>query len=240
MDEWQRAARRIPVGATWSTATMADKEEKTDDPKDEPPQEAKISKGKRLWARLANRRTLAAILAVSVIAHGVGFIYYTKLRQIIVQSPEVGLGEFEFENFDSRLSPVTRATFSLHISLLTDIEPKARTRLYTRRFRVQQGIEQLLRDSQGGDFEHPKLAGLKERIQEQINETLDMRAIEEVIVTDLVVVRVEKGRGPAPTGNAAASRSQAGNNDAAPGAVAKGPPSGRGAGSSPWETTPPQ
>lgn len=219
---------------------MAEKEEQADSPEEKPSAAKKESLRKRLWSRLANRRTLATILAVSVIAHGIGFIYYSKLRQIIVQSPEVSLGEFEFENVDTRLSPVTRATFTLHISLLTDIEPKARTRLYRRRFRVQQGIEQLLREAQGGDFEDAKLDELKERIQEQINETLDVRAIEEVIVTDLVVKRVGKDGPQSPAVETRTPNGQVGDNAAAPGAVAGNQPSGGAAGDSPWETTPPQ
>ena len=216
---------------------MAEKEEKTDSPDDEPPQEKKVSKRKRLWSRLANRRTLGAVLALSVIAHGIGFIYYNKLRQIIVQSPEVGLGEFEFEKVDTRLSPVTQATFTLHVSLLTDTETKARARLYTRRFRVKQDIEQLLRDAQGGDFEDPILEELKRRIREQINKTLDMRVVEQVIITDLAVTLAGKDGPQSPALEPTATNRQAGS---PPPAVAGNQPSGGGAGDSPWETTPPQ
>ncbi|MCH8923693.1 MAG: hypothetical protein IIA67_11175 [Planctomycetes bacterium] len=219
---------------------MAENKDPTESTQDESPQEPKAPQRKKLWSRLANRRTLAAILAASVIAHGVGFIYYNKLRHIIVQSPEVGLGEFEFEGVDTRLSPVTRATFSLHVSLLSDIEPRARTRLYTRRFRVQQDIEQLLRESQGGDFEDPKLDEIKNRIQEQINITLDMRAIEQVIVTDLAVTRVGKNAPLTPAATAGATDSREGTTPSASGAIAGNGPKDGPAGDSPWETTPPQ
>ena len=219
---------------------MAENEKQTDSPEDKPPEAAKVSLGKKLWSRLANRRAMGAILAASVIAHGVGFIYYSKLRQIVVQSPEVGLGDFGFESTDTRLSPVTQATFSLHVSLLTDIEPKARTRLYTRRFRVQQDIEQLLRKSQGGDFEDHELAELKRQIQEQINATLDMRAVEQVIIPDREVTRVGHDGPQPPAGEANAPGSQVGNNTSDPSAVAGNQPSRGAASDSPWETTPPQ
>jgi flagellar basal body-associated protein FliL len=219
---------------------MAEKEDKTDSPEKEPPKAAPAAKRGKLWSKLANRRTLGAVLAVSVIAHGVGFIYYNKLRQIIVQSPEVGLGEFGFESADTRLSAVMQASFSLHVSLLTDIEPKARARLYARRFRVQQDIEQLLRKSQGGDFEDHELAELKRQIQEQINTTLDMRAIEQVIITDLEVVRADKNGPQPPTVEAKAPDGQVGHGAATPPAVAGNQPNRGAAGSSPWETSPPQ
>ena len=54
-----------------------------------------------------------------------------------------------------------------------------------RRYAVQQDIEELLRQAHGADFADPVLGELKRQLQEQINRTLEMRAISQVIITDL-------------------------------------------------------
>ena len=51
--------------------------------------------------------------------------------------------------------------------------------------RVRQDIEQLLRRARDADFSEPSLAGLKRRIQEQVNETVRMRVVADVIFTEL-------------------------------------------------------
>ncbi len=89
-------------------------------------------------------------------------------------------------------------------------------------------------------FEDHELAELKRQIQEQINTTLDMRAVEQVIITDLEVIRADKN-GPQPsTVEAKAPDGQVGHGAAAPPAVAGNQPNRGAAGSSPWETSPPQ
>ena len=97
---------------------------------------------------------------------------------------EVSLGEFEFVNRTLEHS-VRHAEFDLHLSLLDAVEDEAREQLDHRRFRVQQDVEQLLRQAHGADFADPKLTELKRRLQEQVNESLGMRAIRDVIITDL-------------------------------------------------------
>jgi len=65
------------------------------------------------------------------------------------------------------------------------VRATARTRLAARKFKVQQDVEQLLRQAHPDDFADPVLAGLKRQLQEQINESLGLRAISEVIITSL-------------------------------------------------------
>jgi len=139
------------------------------------------------WRRLLTRRWLAILLLTSILVHGIGFAYFrlTNCRPPAVTSPEVSLGKFRFDADDQQASRITNAEFSLHIALLEHVEGAARQRLDAYRFRVQQDVEELLRRAHGGDFDDPGLGELKRQLQERINETLGMRAIAEVIVTDL-------------------------------------------------------
>jgi flagellar basal body-associated protein FliL len=139
------------------------------------------------WRRLLGRKWLAILVLASLVAHGIGFAYFrlTARRSPAVTSPEVSLGAYQFEAGDKQSSRITQAEFSLHIALLDHVDREARQRLDACRFRVQQNVEELLRRAHGGDFDDPSLGELKRQLQERINETLGMRAIAEVIVTDL-------------------------------------------------------
>jgi flagellar basal body-associated protein FliL len=142
------------------------------------------------WRRLLKGHWLAAIVVTSVVAHGLMWAVQTSQRTSGRQvRGEVTLGEFEFHSPPGAVSRVGSASFQLHISLLQEMETRARTRLEGRRFKVQQDVEELLRQAHGGDFDDPQLDELKRQIQEQINQSLDLRAISEVIITDLAVDR---------------------------------------------------
>lgn len=98
---------------------------------------------------------------------------------------ELSIGEFRFLADANERSPIIAATFSLHLALIPEAEAVGLARLASHKFRVQQGVEQLLRQAHGGDFEDPRLGDLKRQLQEQVNETLGVRAVADVIVTDL-------------------------------------------------------
>lgn len=102
-----------------------------------------------------------------------------------VSGGEVTLGQFQFEASPHEVGRVQAARFQLHLALLPDIDEVARLRLKQRQFRVQQDIEQLMRQAHSGDFNDPPLTELKRQLQEQVNETLGIRAVSEVIITDL-------------------------------------------------------
>jgi flagellar basal body-associated protein FliL len=164
----------------------APKPDKTTEQSEAAPQ--KQTPGKTAWwRRLLTRRWLAILLLASILVHGIGFAYFqlTNRRPPAVTSPEVGLGTFRFEADDKEASRITNAEFSLHIALLEHVDGAARQRLDAYRFRVQQDVEELLRRAHGGDFDDPGLGELKRQLQERINETLGMRVIAEVIITDL-------------------------------------------------------
>lgn len=139
------------------------------------------------WRRLLTGKWIVVLVVASLIIHGIGFAYSRLAHRGAppAGSPEVTLGAFRFEADQGEAGPVAGAEFSLHIALLEQVDRAARSRLEAHRFRVQQGVEELLRQAHGGDFDDPNLGELKRRLQEQINEILGMRAIADVIITDL-------------------------------------------------------
>lgn len=159
--------------------------------------------------RHVSRKWLAILLGVSVLGHGVGFALYNLRAGRGPQEPpprEIALGDYRFVPAQPEGNPVSGAEFSLHVALLDDVGPVARRLLAQRKYRIQQGVEELLRKAHGGDFRDPALAELKRELQEQINAALGMRAIAEVIVTDLDIRRPPETpgtstetAGPAPT-----------------------------------------
>lgn len=139
-----------------------------------------------------SRGVLAILLVVSLLANA-GILVYLRLPKppasATPTSPEVELGTFQFLASDPPGAPVRAARFSLYISLLDGVDRTARQHLLANQHRVHQAVEELLRTAHSGDFEDPSLAGLKRQMQEQINGVLRMRAISEVIITDLSLER---------------------------------------------------
>jgi len=119
--------------------------------------------------------------------------------------PEIALGTFRFLAEKSEQGPIRAAEFVLHVALTAELDRQGRAQLAARKFRVQQDVEELLRRAHGGDFDDPKLRGLKRQLQAQINETLGMDAIAEVIITGFSA----QGHGQGPGQRAAAVSRQA-------------------------------
>jgi len=164
-----------------------EREKLPDDETDSAETESNASKNTGFLGRLLTRRWLVIIVALSIVVHGAGFSYYQlwgKSRQSKL-SPEISLGTFQFEPNENEKGRIAAAEFSLHIALLEHVDQAARDRLAARKFRVQQDVEELLRQAHSGDFDDPSLGELKRQLQEQVNETLGMRAIADVIITDL-------------------------------------------------------
>ena len=159
--------------------------------KDSPP-DADQPKRRRMAVfleKLSTRKWLAIILGVSVVVHAIGFGFY-KFRTkapTVASGTEFSLGDFQFTS--SLGGQVAGARFSLHVALLEEVNQAARTQLASHAFRVQQDIEELLRCAHSEDFDDPVLAELKLQLQERINKTLGIRAIAEVIITDLEMDR---------------------------------------------------
>lgn len=148
------------------------------------------------WRGFSTRKWVVILVVGSVVLHAIGFTYSRLAGRTPPNSgtPEVSLGVFRFEADKDEAGRVTAAEFSLHIALLEQVDQAARGQLEAHRLRVQQGVEELLRQAHGGDFDDPDLGELKRRLQEQINETLGMRAIADVIITDLKLQHNDRNR----------------------------------------------
>jgi len=137
---------------------------------------------------LFTRRRLAVLLCVSVLLHVVGYSYHRLLLSACAQAApdaELALGVFRYEGDRVEGGRVARAEFSVHIALCDPADRSVRALLAARRYRIQQGVEELLRRAHGGDFEDPVLAGLKRKIRDRIDESLEGRVVSDVIITDL-------------------------------------------------------
>ena len=176
------------------TRSQNDKAEET--PTEE---ELKPSGKKGFLKRLLTPKGLAILVGVSIAVHAV---VYTCTRSgkgasSEAAAAEISLGDFRFEANPTEAGSISSAWFSLHIVLLDPVDTEARKKLESRGFRVQQDVEELLRQAHGGDFDDPNLGELKRQLQEQVNETLGMRAIADVIITDLELTPREESAPPA-------------------------------------------
>ena len=115
---------------------------------------------------------------------------------------EIALGSFRYRADPGNSSDLATVEFDLHISLLTGGERAGRLLFQRHRFKVQQSVEELLRNAGDHDFLDPQLTELKRRLQETINITLDERVISEVIITGLVVEGTDiAARAPSQVGD---------------------------------------
>lgn len=139
--------------------------------------------------RLFNVKVVIALVAVTLLVN-VAFLAFCSLgSDKTVDKTEHDLGTYDFSADPSEKGNISSAEFNLHISVLEGLEKETRRRLDAKKFRVQQDIEELLRRAHGGDFDDPNLGELKRRLQARINETLGMKAIADVIITDLKLAR---------------------------------------------------
>ena len=169
---------------------MAGPDVSHDEPEDGKPSKAEAEDKKpSLWKRLCTRKWLGTVISLTIVAH-VTLIAYQGVRgaKLPTRHGEISLGHFSFTN-PADGGRVASAEFKLHIRLLRELEKSVTVRLFQRKFKVEQDIEELLRQASGGDFDDPMLTELKRQIQEKINQSLEIRAISEVIITDLVLTK---------------------------------------------------
>ncbi len=170
---------------------MAEEPDKQEDaaPEGQAQAPAKFALVRRVLRGVTSRVALAALLAVSVGMQGVGYWYFRGTSAPSIPAGEVTLGEFLFEGTQPSTASIESAAFTLHLDLLEAVDQQARRRLEQRHFRVEQDVQELIRMAKGADFEPSSIAQLKRTLQERINASLEMRAIHEVIITDLRVER---------------------------------------------------
>jgi len=168
--------------------------------------------GTPFWKKLVSPKVIIGIVVASVLLHGVLYLIFGGTTRSVasqeqtIDGHEITLGEFGFKAGPDEQGQIEAARFKLHLSFLPEVDAAARLRLTKHRFRVEQDIEQLMRQAHGGDFQDPMLIELKRQLQEQINGTLGVRAVADVIITDLRLTRVPDGDTPTPStpGNAVA------------------------------------
>ena len=144
--------------------------------------------------KLGTNRWTLIILTVVVLLHAVGLTCYAVWRKPTVElpHPEVTVGQFVIATDRPEPGELAELQFTLHVTFLADQETAGRSELDLRRFRVRQDLEQLLRRARATDFEDSRLVGLKRQLQAQVNQALGMRAVSDVIITDLKLRYAER------------------------------------------------
>jgi flagellar basal body-associated protein FliL len=148
---------------------------------------------------------LVIFLIVTLAVHGLGLAYYkfSSASTPVVYSPEITVGNFRFAADKSSGGLVKNAEFALYITALDGLDRLTRNRLASHQYRVQQGIETLLRQAHSGDFDDPALNDLKRQIREEVNKVLDGRVVSDVIITNLKITLSDKTKSNGSTETAA-------------------------------------
>lgn len=172
---------------------MAPEQKQPPNPEGEASKAAQPSKSVATWKAALAVYALPAALIVSIVANLAGVFYFRSLAMGAAPETEneIPLGNFRFVADEYESGQVTEAQFVLHIELVRQADRPARLLLESRRQKVRQNVEELLRTAHGGDFNDPALRELKNQLQKRINETLGIRAVADVIVTELEMQRAE-------------------------------------------------
>jgi flagellar basal body-associated protein FliL len=140
------------------------------------------------WKSASTLRWLAVIVVASLVIQGAIYLLVSKSPAGRTIVPiEYTVGTFSFASDSSAEAHAGPAKFDLHVRFIDDLNVAARRRLIDHQFRVRESVEALLRKSHGLELTDTGLARLKHEIQERIDEALDLRAVAEVIITDLAV-----------------------------------------------------
>ena len=153
-----------------------------------PPESGWKARFGRMGQSLA-KHWFVGLVTVALVGHAAGLWVFAIQRTTpaVVESSEIDLGRYEFRNTSAPGGKVSGVEFALHIRFIDEVESRARRQLADRRFRVEQDIEEILRQAHAADFADPHLRELKRQLQEQINRSLELRSVADVIVTDLDV-----------------------------------------------------
>jgi flagellar basal body-associated protein FliL len=146
---------------------------------------------------------LTFLLISTLVIHGIGWAYYKALNTsaALEFSPEIGVGNYKFTADKTAGGRLANAEFSLYITALEGLDRIARNRLASHKFRVQEEIESLLRQTHSGDFDDPALSDLKRQIRERIDQTLGNRIVSDVIIANLKIT-VTNNKEPATAADA--------------------------------------
>lgn len=150
-------------------------------------------------SRFFTKGVLGFFLVVSLLGQAAGIVYCraSARRPAEALPEEIGLGAYCFQASNAMAERVAAADFALHVTLQPSVEQTARRRLADRKCRVRQAIEELLRKAHCADFDDPSLGDVKRQVQEQVNQVLGIRAVADVILTDLKLQHAPREAGPA-------------------------------------------
>lgn len=171
---------------------------KTQSEAEKPEAESSEAPTPRAWSTHLGRNVAIVLLVLWTLLDVLGLAFFKVQNSPVeeVPSPEIALGDYQFRSDAGPRGAASAARFSLHVAFTPQMEHAAREQLALRKHRLQQDVEELLRRAQGTDFEDPRLRELKRQVQEQINETLGMRAVADVIITGLAIEPGDSARKP--------------------------------------------
>lgn len=135
------------------------------------------------------RKRLAILLSWSLLVHVavVGYIYFWPKPPSAPPPAEVSLGDFSYHGDHLEGGRMVKADFSLYVALENHTDPRVGLLLANHRYRIRQGVEELMRRAHAGDFEDPTLKSVKRRVLDRIEETVGERIVSDVMVTHLRV-----------------------------------------------------
>jgi len=182
-------ARTIMARASATTPTSAPAREGRGEESDAAGQDTSAQSSASAKGITLSRRWIVILVLVWLVVNGAGVTYYQCRSRpaAAAANGEVELGSYRFLAAGEEHHRLRSASFELHASLATATEKVARERLAARKFRVQQDIEELLRRAHPADFDDPGLRELKRQLLEQVNESIGVQALSEVIITNLAL-----------------------------------------------------
>jgi flagellar basal body-associated protein FliL len=143
--------------------------------------------GRPWWKSSSILCWFGAIVVASIVFQVVLFVV---LRKAATAKPtaiaEYTVGTFTFASAGADEKPIS-GQLDLHLRFVEDLDAAARQRLAAHKFRVRESIESVLRKSHELDLGESALARLKHEVQEKVDAAIDLRAVAEVIFTDINV-----------------------------------------------------
>ena len=103
---------------------------------------------------------------------------------------ELMLGSFEFSRPNPRDGKVYEGQFDLTLRLAEGLDGPARQRADRQLPRLQRAAEDVLQRLRAVDFAEPRLARLKDRLRDRLNDTFGFDAIDELIVNNFSLDRL--------------------------------------------------
>lgn len=162
----------------------------------------------RWWKSLLTPRWLVVFVAVSLVIHSVIFVLVRRSSARPAIPPEYTVGAFNLIAGQPGDTHGVPGKFELHVRFIDDLQSQANARIANHQFRVREAIENLLRKSHGIELDDQAIARLKHQIQEQIDQAIDLRAVAEVMITDLTIEPLS-GEAPATATQTASSKDHA-------------------------------